>query len=33
MFKLTNQIAKTHGGSASWTKDTNRYIFTLSQLS
>ena len=32
-FKLTNQIAKTHGGSASWTKDTNRYIFTLSQLS
>ena len=33
MFKLTNQIAKTHGGSASWTKDTNRYIFTLYQLS
>ena len=33
MFKLKNQIAKTHGGSASWTKDTNRYIFTLSQLS
>ena len=33
MFKLTKRIAKTHGGSASWTKDTNRYIFTLSQLS
>ena len=33
MFKLTKRIAKTHGGAASWTKDADRYIFTLSQLS
>ena len=33
MFKLTKRIAKTHGGAASWTKDADRFIFTLSQLS